>query len=195
MKKYTKQELIENLIKISEELGRAPRIRHLTYPSLEAYKRVFGSWSNALKAAGFTPLDQSKYTKERLIGILKQIYAKTGKAPTSKMLPSLNNCPGIQVFKSRFGSWSNALKQAGIPISRTRYTKEELIGFLKKRHAETKQVPSKNEINSLKGYPDSSTFRTQFGSWNNAIIAAGFEPNKPGSEKKKKSFWQKLFRE
>lgn len=52
-----------------------------------------------------------------------------------------------------------------------RYRDEDLIEKIKRFYAEHGRIPLKREFNSLR------TFRERFGSWNNAIRIAGFDPN------------------
>lgn len=52
-----------------------------------------------------------------------------------------------------------------------RYTKQSLINEIQMFHNRYGRIPLKQEFNSRR------IFRTYFGSWNNAILAAGFKPN------------------
>ncbi len=57
------------------------------------------------------------------------------------------------------------------------YSKEKLIEKIKEFVEVHSRIPTKNEFvhNSL--YPDYVTYRDYFGTWNNAIKAAGYKPN------------------
>ncbi len=59
---------------------------------------------------------------------------------------------------------------------RTKYTDEQLLERIKSFYKQFGRIPMKREFNSYRG------FRLRFGSWNNAIIRAGFIPN-PSSAK------------
>ncbi len=54
---------------------------------------------------------------------------------------------------------------------RKKYTKESLVGEIKRFFVEHGRIPFKREFNSRRA------FRLYFGTWNAAILAAGFEPN------------------
>jgi hypothetical protein len=62
-----------------------------------------------------------------------------------------------------------------------KYADSDLIDRIKKFHAEHGRIPLKREFNALR------IFRQRFGSWNNAIRIAGFEPNPVLFAKKFKS--------
>jgi hypothetical protein len=72
--------------------------------------------------------------------------------------------------------WTVEDKQALIRRTRSfwqgkRYTDADLILKIKQFYNKHGRIPLKREFNALR------IFREHFGSWNNAIIAAGFEPN------------------
>jgi len=185
-------------------------LEELLYPSIFPYRKVFGSWNNAVKHAGFRPFVKQKYTKEGLLENIRTLNRELGRTPTSKDLtyPSIspyrkvfgswNNVlkhvgfskdlttPNMNSYRRVFGSWNNALMELGLPVTiAKKYTKEKLIQILRQIYAETGKTPSKRGINALKGYPNTNTFDAYFGSWNKAVKAAGLKPNKGGSRKKK----------
>lgn len=51
-KRYTRQELILIIQHKAEELGRSPTAAEMKKPCSSAYSNRFGSWNNALRAAG-----------------------------------------------------------------------------------------------------------------------------------------------
>jgi len=59
------------------------------------------------------------------------------------------------------------------------YTKEKLIQMIKVFVEKHGRVPTKNEFVKIRNssYPNHTTYRDYFGTWNNAIKAAGYEPN------------------
>lgn len=56
-------------------------------------------------------------------------------------------------------------------IYKRRYTNKMLIKRIKDFYRKNGRIPLKREFNSYRG------FRSRFGSWNNAIVKAGFTPN------------------
>lgn len=63
--------------------------------------------------------------------------------------------------------------------ARRMYTKEKLIQKIKAFVEKHGRIPAKNEFVKIRNsfYPNHTTFRDYFGTWNNAIKAAGYEPN------------------
>lgn len=58
-----------------------------------------------------------------------------------------------------------------------KYTKSQLISELHKFVEENDINPVQSDMQGNKNYPNLSTFQKYFGSWNNALIAAGLELN------------------
>jgi hypothetical protein len=67
-KKYQKKELIENLKLLAKEQGEIPKGVHLKNKkwtaSYTTYRKYFGSWKKALKAAGLTKIDSFMNLKD-----------------------------------------------------------------------------------------------------------------------------------
>lgn len=61
--------------------------------------------------------------------------------------------------------------------SRTFYSREKLIEKIKDFVQSEGRIPTKNEFVRNSSYPDYVTYRDYFGTWNNAIKAAGYIPN------------------
>ncbi len=59
-----------------------------------------------------------------------------------------------------------------------KYTSQELINIIKQEVQSLCRIPSRREISKI-----SDSCKKSFGSWNNAIIAAGFEPNRSHSQR------------
>jgi len=112
--KYTKEALLENIRTLNRKLGRKPTSKDLTTPNMNSYRRVFGSWNNALMELGLPVTIAKKYTKEKLIQILRQIYAETGKTPSKRGINALKGYPNTNTFDAYFGSWNKAVKAAGL---------------------------------------------------------------------------------
>lgn len=92
------------------------------YPSSHTYQNVFGSWNNAIVAAGFqTNLGyrgggKSLYTNEELLGYLIQFYEENGRSPTTEDFANNPRYPGKSIYWERFGGWQKALILIGLDI-------------------------------------------------------------------------------
>jgi len=92
----------------------------IQYPSHSTVIKTFKTWEAALKAAGLhsivskRALSKPVYTENQLIEVLK-LAAKQVQSPltTTKYLQLYSN-PSTTLIRQRFGSWSKALKAAGI---------------------------------------------------------------------------------
>jgi hypothetical protein len=54
-----------------------------------------------------------------------------------------------------------------------KYTKEQLLFFLKRLNSKIKKSPTIKDINQDKDSPSANTYIKRFGSWNNALNVAG----------------------
>lgn len=58
-----------------------------------------------------------------------------------------------------------------------KYTREQLIHYMRKLSKELKHTPTAVEMNAVKKYPSSSTYRNRFGSWNSSLRIAELPVN------------------
>ncbi len=56
-----------------------------------------------------------------------------------------------------------------------KYNKEQIIEIIRKFHKDKGRIPKYEEFTNKNGYPSRFTVQKYFGSWNNAIIEAGFD--------------------
>src|SRR5437667_10619066 len=54
-KKYSDEYLLSCIVSLAEKLGRTPAKRDLKSPTDRTFRNRFGSWNNAIEAAGLTP--------------------------------------------------------------------------------------------------------------------------------------------
>lgn len=129
--KIGKKGLMNDLERLGDELGKRPTQREIDskadYPSSKAYHRTFGSWSKALKEAGF---EDPKYPTSRehggwiptseLFEELERVCKELGRGATRREFNSLSEY-SERPFLDRLGSWVNALEAAGFdpkPVER-----------------------------------------------------------------------------
>ncbi len=174
-------ELIKLLKKAFQELGHTPSNKEMNklkgYPSATTFRNQFGSWNKALEAAGLVVKKEQKfYSQKELIDYLQKAAVELGHSPFINEMDELKGYPSSSAFVYQFGSWNEALKAAGLKVNRIKeYSREELITYLQKAVKELGRTPSGDEMNKLNGYPSVTAFTNQFGSWNEAIEAAGLK--------------------
>ena len=122
---HNKDFFLEFLRNKYKELGRAPTSKEFknTNPSLTAIQYRFGSLRNAFKQAGIKPNEKSfyikkKHTDEYLLSKLREAKSKTGHV-SAILIKSIDGMPSTSTYILRFGSFSNSLRKAGIPINKT----------------------------------------------------------------------------
>ena len=84
------------------------------YPSVMTYAKRFGSWNAALNSAELTPHSFREYRREDLLNCLQELARALGRPPTRKDLDKIPSPPSSGPFVRQFGSWQNALREAGL---------------------------------------------------------------------------------
>ena len=179
---WTREELIELLVKLGEKLGRTPTIKDVNtaedMPSNATYAKYFGSWNKALGAAGFKPNVRYDWTEEKLIELLVKFKKKLGRIPTMEDVRAAKDMPSAATYQRLFGSWNKALGAAGLkPNMKYDWTREELTELLIKFREKLGRIPTTEDLRSAEDMPGVNTYVKYFSSWNRALEAAGFKLN------------------
>jgi len=82
-------------------------------------ERIFGSWNEALRAAGFPVKKRWRINDTYILNSIKKCYNENGYV-TYSMLEDTKKC-GVSVttIERHFGSFNNALKRANVPVHRS----------------------------------------------------------------------------
>lgn len=179
--------LLELLRDLSEQLSVVPTKRQMDaaeeWPSSQAYVTRFGSWEQAIEAAGIESTDQRTSSRQRrgkreysmteLRGYLKALADDIEEVPTTKDMDAASEYPSSTTYTKRFGSWDGALEAAGLEHSTTtRYTDEELLTHIRELGDEFNRAPTAVEMQKIDGRPAKSTYINRFSSWEAALDAA-----------------------
>jgi hypothetical protein len=117
-----------------------------------------------------------RYSDRELLEMLQDYADLFGRPPTQSAINKHPDYPSASTFVRRFGSWNNAIREAGL-IPRegkgVSYTDEQLLDFLKELHKELGRLPTNSDLRSNPHYPVPTTYRTRFGSLVNALELAG----------------------
>ncbi|MCD2205143.1 homing endonuclease associated repeat-containing protein [Halobacterium sp. KA-6] len=174
-----KDELLADLKSVSETVGEAPSERcyndHGEY-SVKTYCKRFGGWNSALQAAGLESKVELSLSEETLITALQEFAEELGRPPTTDEMDR-DGPYTTGPYKRAFGNWNQALRRAGMEIYYPRdVSVEDLLSELQRLAQELGHVPRQDEMRD-RGKWSESIYKKEFGSWNEALAAAGFEAN------------------
>lgn len=137
------------------------------------YHHRFGSWREALEAAGFDS-PQQEYTADELVANLRAFAEELGHSPTSTEMDEAGpHAP--RTYRTQFGSWGEALDAADLdPVTRG-YSGDELFAELRRLRDDLGRVPKSTDLEThgritLRPYVD------RWGSFAAALEAAGIDP-------------------
>ena len=151
-----------------------------------AARREFGTWKRAIESAGYSydyinkiaPTKYTTWSREKIIQMIRSLTAEQltyGRMTKEHLLL-------YSAAYRKFGNWSNALQAAGFNeeqimsfFSNRKWTAEKILATIQEMYKKKKKLGSgwmqKNEPSLF-----SAAFR-RFGSWGNAIQAAGLDYN------------------
>lgn len=107
----------------------------------------------------------------------------SGETPPTKKEFEQNADYTADTAQSQFASWNDAVRAAGFePRNQSPDGKEEIISLIQELAASVGHTPTCAEFTDADFIPYSApTVVNMFDSWNDAIRAAGFEPNQPSN--------------
>lgn len=179
--KIPKAELLNDIRRLADTSGDPPTLQEYReqgdYGAQTLYDR-FGSWNAALEAAEFESRDPTtEASGEALLNELHRL-SEDGQPPTVAMMRSEGNY-WVSTYQDHFGSWKAALEAAGFePRSSVEISHEALLTALQVLGAKLEKTPTVAEMTE-QGEHSPQTYRREFGSWNDALEAAGFESREP----------------
>jgi len=180
---------IKSIKSAAKMLGRSPdkewwKKSGLT-PSATSFQNRFGSWNNALAAAGVPINKIDEYTDAQILNELARVYQIIGDPFIRRRFYEYSAMrPGKLLRK-----WTDWLKQANIPIKRvkarkryikkgrvyeTRWTESALKEAFERFHTEHSRYPNTNDLLTTDYLPAPSTLVYRFGSLNNFREKAGY---------------------
>ena len=131
--KFSEEELLTHIKELGDELGRAPTGDEMDEadgrPTTGTYRRAFESWTSAVREAGFKPVRKRasqgeksfggiKYSRDELVNHLQELADELGRTPIGADMQEADDRPSIKPFRRAFGSWTNAVEEAGLEPNR-----------------------------------------------------------------------------
>lgn len=188
VERYSCEELLEHLVSFSEELGKSPTTEDLreteNRPSVTTYVRRFGSWNEAKRKAGLEIYEvPEKYSDEDLLDSIKALEQELGKSPSQEDIAQSDEYPDPMTYKTRFGTWNEAKRLAGVEIERQggEISDEELLTDLKRVDELLDGKVTQDDYREEGRYSVPS-YQRRFGTWNDAKAEAGLQIGGLGSE-------------
>ncbi len=189
---YTKESLVASLKELAAKLKRNPTTKKDIDPlckkglmaSSRTFKVHFGTFNDALIAAGLKVNRIMSYSKEEIIDQLKSFATELGRTPSLRDIKTAskeNRIMGTTCMCNKFGSFNNAIKAAGLEVTKEVgiYTEQILIDQLLQLERDLKRTPKTRDIEKAaqenKNIASISTFHQFFGSLTKAIKAAGLK--------------------
>jgi len=186
----SREECFKNLSILWKILGKQPTYSDLKKPYLGAkpYERIWGNFSNAIVEFRETPEGQEcqrlfpdersdthtrGFDKDGLLMELKRVAVIVGGNKISKTDVLKHSRIDPRTFERRFGSWGNAVGEAGLNIADTakRFSDEELYTNLMETWETLGHRPTAREMSPPFSKIPATTYDKRFGSWKKAVLA------------------------
>ena len=119
-RRYTDEQILEQLRASAERLGRSPTMREFAAdPDADVHPQTviehFGTWNAAKRAAGLTP--RRFISREELLAQLRRLGEELGRTPTARDLDAnRRRVASKSLIWHTFGSLSAALREAGFDV-------------------------------------------------------------------------------
>ena len=176
----SEDDIIKSIKELANELGRPPTSAEMCeYGTLTKshVRRVFGSWNEGLKEAGYETHIDLYITKKEVIDQIQDMYDDLGRTPTINDLEDAD-CFSLPVVIRHFGTWNNALREAGVEINeKHEHTKEHVLSAIRELADDLGRTPTATDMREL-GSVSIKSAQNHFGTWNNALREAGLEINR-----------------
>jgi hypothetical protein len=133
-RRYSDEEILEQLRACAKRLGRSPTMKEFgddseTTVHPQTVIEHFGSWNKAKRQAGLVP--RRFATREELLGLLRELGERLGRVPTAKDVDANRGwLPSKSLYWHTFGSLTNALREAGfdVPVGEERLERAVVQG-------------------------------------------------------------------
>lgn len=145
------------------------------YPDPGTVSRHFGSWANALQAAGFQAR-RIEWTDEQLLDAIRSWTREHGAPPKTTSWAKRDRAgrwPTAATVQLRFGRWETALLAAGVSVDQASWDHDSVIAAIAGFAEQHGRRPHSGELRKANGLPDHSTVVRYCGSLPEALAEAG----------------------
>lgn len=175
-----KLELLNAIQRLADEMGQTPTAVDMEQEGefgWATYKSTFGSWNTAVRMAGLKPNVRNDIAELDLIKELQRLEDELGHVPGRREMDRDGQFDST-TYMSTFGTWNDALQEAGLtPNAYWDIPESELLEELQRLAEVLDRTPIRDEMES-QGKFSYSVYAQRFGSWNDALVEAGLDPNK-----------------
>lgn len=200
-KRWDKKNIIREVKQISKKFNRTlstVELKTLGRNDLvTTCRRYFGSYKKALIATNLKPYRREykeKWTKEKVIKIIREYAFKYGMAPSRRDIIKLRGDSVVNAARRHFGSWSNAVRKSGIKPNPSgcsdkwrKWTRKTIIGTLRETAKVLGHSPFTIELENRNLSGLVIACRRVFGSYPRALMAAGLPIHRNAVEN---NFWR-----
>lgn len=175
---WTRERIIRHIIERQAE-GRPMTIggKGIDHQLYSAARRIFGSWRNAILAAGISPNDVlawERWSPDKVLAKIRVIARRRRPLAANQRERGFRNL--VSAARRYFGSWSKAVLAAGVdptrlqrivPWNRDRVIEAILVRALRNDSLAARLVEPRSLVEAGQRY---------FGNWVAAVTAAGLDP-------------------
>ena len=181
MAKWSRERIIREILRreasgLSLDLGVADPVQSSLY---QAASRVFGSWRNAVMAAGISPEKarvHDPWPPGKILASIKSLARR--KRPLRPAELKHRYHPLVEAARRHFGSWPKAVIAAGVEPDKLKrvmpWTKERIIEAILTRALNCEPLGSR----TVKPRSLAEAATRLFGSWRTALATAGIGPER-----------------
>jgi len=179
--RYTDQELLDDVHRVATEIGNAP-LSTRDYEARGRYKAStltsrFGSWVEVIRRAGISITHTTRPTSDGCLEDLRKLAHQLG-TDTLTIGDYRENGGRFSVtpFMRHFGSWRNALRQAGLRVRPPRFiriTDVDLFENFEKVWITLGRQPRLRDFRKSLSPFSWGPYVRRFGSWRDALEAFG----------------------
>jgi hypothetical protein len=168
--RWSKQRIVQAMQRRHSEGAALCRTWREDRPLFRAAVNWFGGWQQAMRAAGFEPIRRQRWTRQGVVERIQAWHQRTLDTSLSTSDPNL-----AAAARSLFGTLDAALKAADIEPRSRLWTDERVIASIQERyiHGQPKHIQGLGDIRLA------NAAKRRFGSWANAVQAAGLTNRVP----------------